>query len=90
MAQSIYIKPQEQCLNWMNITIGKSHHFISYSYDDDYLSESKFNEEDIFQVSKEGHLQQDDPWEICFISEYNEVVDEQQKTTLQFPTKFHQ
>jgi hypothetical protein len=90
MAEPVYIKPQEQCLHWMNINYDESHHFTSNFYDIDCSSEAEFNEEDIFQASKEGNLQQEDPWVICFISEDNEVVDEQQKTTLQFPTNVQQ
>ena len=52
--------------------------------------ETNFIEEDILQASKEGNLQQEDPWVICFISEDNEVVYEQQKTSLQFPINFQQ
>jgi hypothetical protein len=45
----------------MNRNNGKSRHFIS-NFNDVYFSyETKFNEEDIFQTSKEGNLQQEDP-----------------------------
>jgi hypothetical protein len=60
MAQLDYIKPQEQYLNWMNLVIGKRHNFVSYSYEDDYLSKIEFNEEDILQTSKQENLQQKD------------------------------
>jgi len=48
--QPVYIKAQEQCLNWMNINIGKSRHFMSEFYDIDCFFEAEFNEEDIFQA----------------------------------------
>jgi hypothetical protein len=72
----------------MNINIGKIHHFISNFYDVDCSSETKFDEEDILQASKEGHLKQEVMWVICF--EDYEVHDEQQKTVLQCPTNDHQ
>jgi hypothetical protein len=87
ISQPTYTKPQKECLHWINRS---NHHFISYFYDNDCLSEEEFNEENIFQASKEGHLQQEDPWVICFIYEDNEVVDEQQKTGLQFSTSVQQ
>jgi len=100
----IMIKMLQQILKWCNqfmsshknnvyigwIKIIVSHHFVSNFYDIDCSSEIEFNEEDILQPSKEGHLQQEDLWVISFISEDNEVVDEQQKTTLQFPTNVQQ
>ena len=53
-----------------------NHQITSGSNDVDFSFESDFNKEDSFQTSKEGNLQQEDPWVICFISEDNEVVDE--------------
>jgi hypothetical protein len=90
MVQPVYTKPQEECLHWMNRSNGKSHHFTSKFYDVDCSSGAEFNEEDIFQASKEGNLQQEVPWVVCFIFEDNEIVGEQQKTTLQFSTNVQQ
>ena len=84
----MYPKPQEECLHWMNRSYDENHHFTSNFYDIDYSFEVELNEEDNFQASKEGKFQQGDPWVICFIFEDNEVVDEHQKTKLQFPTNF--
>jgi len=74
----------------MNINNCKSRHLISNFYDVNCSPETNFNEEDILQSSKLGHLQQEDPCVICYIYEDNEVVDEQQNTSLQFPKKFQQ
>jgi hypothetical protein len=42
------------------------------------ISHLEFNEEEIFQASKEeGNLQQEVPWVVYFISEDNEIVGEQ-------------
>jgi hypothetical protein len=90
IAQTVYIKTQEQFLNWMNVNIGKIHHFMSKFYDIDCFFEVEFNEENIFQASNEGKLQQEDLWVIYFIFEDCEVVDEQQKITLHFPTNVQQ
>jgi hypothetical protein len=50
------------------------------------LSGADFDEEDIFQETKEGHLKQEVPWKVYFIFEDNEIVDEQKYISLQFST----
>ena len=48
------------------------YHFTSNFYDMFSSSGVEFNEKDIFQVSKEWNLQQEDPWVICLICKDHE------------------
>jgi hypothetical protein len=63
----------------------KSYHFKLNFQVVDCLSGVEFNEEEVLLASKEkGLLQQEVPWVVYFIFEDNEIVGEQQKTTLWF------
>jgi hypothetical protein len=50
----------------MNIIYDENNYFTSKFYDIDCSCEAEFNEEDIFQASKEGKFQHEYPWVIFF------------------------
>jgi hypothetical protein len=91
LPQLVYINLKGECLHWMNKSDVNDYHFTSNFQVVDFSPGENFNEEDIFQASKEeGNLQQEVPWVVYFIYEDNEIVGEQQKTTLQFSTNVQQ
>jgi hypothetical protein len=83
LPQPVYSNLKQECLHWMNKIDDKSYHF-TFNHQAIYFSYGvEFNEEYIFQASKEGgNLQPEIPWVVYFISKDNEIVGEQQKTTL--------
>jgi hypothetical protein len=91
MATTSLYKAKEECQHGINKSDDKSYHFTLNLQAIDFSSGVEFNEEEIFQASKEeGNLQQEVPWVVYFIFEDNEIVGEQQKTTLQFSTNVQQ
>jgi hypothetical protein len=81
--QPVYAKLKEGCQHG----IDKSYHFTLNFQAIDFLSGVEFNEEKVFSKPKEKrHLQQEVPWMVSFIFEDNEIVGEQQKTSLRFYT----
>jgi hypothetical protein len=70
LPQLIYINLKEEFLHWMNKSDVNDQHFTSKSKFQvvDFSYGAEFNEEDIFQASKEeGNMQQEVPWVVYFI-----------------------
>jgi hypothetical protein len=89
--QLVYTELKEGCQHGINESDNKSYHLTLNLQVVDCSYGVEFNEEKIFQASKEeGCLQQEVPWMVYVISEDNEIVGEQQKTTLQFSTNVQQ